>query len=139
MRVTSRVKLDPVISPMGCSLNTRTHLPKQALVSALGLVLATHSAAAGPLASAVASREPDYEVAASWWPPLNAIITPVGWKDHFFRFNVLFDGTLIARTDPQLSHGAEVMPRTQKWKGLGVQLAFWPTWSGGFPPPRRYP
>jgi len=40
--------------------------------------------------------EPDAAVAAGWWPPQRNVWTPIGWKDHLFRFNVLYDGTVIA-------------------------------------------
>jgi hypothetical protein len=42
----------------------------------------------------------------------------VGWKDHLFRFNVLFNGTLIAQPD--------LNRRTEKWQGQGLQVGFAP-------------
>lgn len=72
-------------------------------------------------ASPAAAREPDIETALQWWIELPNKWTPVGWKDHLFRFNVLFNGSIIAQ--PDLSR------RTERWKGEGVQLSFAP--SGG--------
>ena len=41
--------------------------------------------------------EPDAALAAGWWPAQRNVWTPVGWKDHLFRFNVLYNGTVIAQ------------------------------------------
>ncbi|MCK4966911.1 hypothetical protein KAS50_07760, partial [bacterium] len=37
--------------------------------------------------------EPDAELASLWWPPHRNVWTPIGWKDHLFRFNVFYNGT----------------------------------------------
>jgi len=42
-----------------------------------------------------------------------------GWREHVFRFNVLWNGTILA--EPHMNR------RTEKWKGLGVQLSFSPS------------
>ncbi len=42
-----------------------------------------------------AETEPNVEVASAWWPDLTNIWTPIGWKNHGFRFNVLFNGTIL--------------------------------------------
>lgn len=75
-------------------------------------------------ASRPAVREPDMATALQWWCELPNKWTPVGWKDHLFRFNVLFNGTLIAQPD--------LNRRTQAWHGQGVQLAFVPSAAGTF-------
>ncbi len=62
--------------------------------------------------------EPDMAAALQWWSDLPNKWTPVGWKDHLFRFNVLFNGTIVAQPD--------LNTRTQRWKGQGVQLSFAP-------------
>lgn len=62
--------------------------------------------------------EPDYATACGWWPDLPNIWTPVGWKDHLFRFNVMWNGTILAQ--PHLNR------RTAGWEGQGVQLAIRP-------------
>lgn len=60
-------------------------------------------------------REPDIETALGWWDEMPNKWTPIGWRDHTFRFNVLFNGTTLA--EPCLS------PRGERWKGLGVQVS----------------
>ncbi|MGQ9650136.1 MAG: hypothetical protein ACUVXJ_08495 [Phycisphaerae bacterium] len=71
-----------------------------------------------------AACEPTADIACTWWPDLRDIWTPVGWKDHAFRFNVLFNGTILAQPD--------MNPRTQKWKNQGVQLTFEPSHDGNW-------
>ena len=39
--------------------------------------------------------EPNYELASQWWPELPNKWTAVGWRDHLYRFNVLYNGTLM--------------------------------------------
>ncbi len=65
-----------------------------------------------------AQPEPDFATACGWWPDLPNIWTPVGWKDHLFRFNVLWNGAILAQ--PHLNR------RTTEWAGQGVQLAIRP-------------
>ena len=40
--------------------------------------------------------EPNAEIARQWWPEFENVWTPIGWKDHFLRFNVLYNGTIVA-------------------------------------------
>jgi len=80
------------------------------------------STAAFASAPIVQGSEPAVDMACTWWPDLRDIWTPVGWKDHAFRFNVLFNGTILAQPD--------LNPRTQKWKNQGVQLTFEPSYDG---------
>jgi hypothetical protein len=76
--------------------------------------------------------EPNMEKALGWWSELPNKWTPVGWKDHLFRFNVLFNGTIVA--EPDLNR------RTKAWKGQGVQLEFMPSGNGAFETyPAMYP
>lgn len=65
-------------------------------------------------------QEPNYDKACQWWDDITDYWTPVGWKEHMFRFNVLFHGTILAKPD--------LSGRTEKWKGQGVQLIFGPCW-----------
>ncbi len=64
------------------------------------------------------SPEPDMQTALGWWSELPAKWTPVGWKDHLFRFNVLYNGMISAIPD--------LNPRTTRWAGEGLQLGVWP-------------
>src|SRR5512136_1319710 len=75
--------------------------------------------------------EPNMDMALGWWSELPNKWTPVGWKDHLFRFNVLFNGTIIADPAP-VSGGLAPNRRTAAWKGQGVQLEFIPSANGGF-------
>ena len=63
--------------------------------------------------------EPDYQLACTWWSDLPDIWTPIGWKDHLFRFSILWNGTIMAWPD--------LNRRTEAWKGQGVQIACIPT------------
>jgi len=67
---------------------------------------------AKPVTEAWASSdtaEPDMETALAWWTDLPNKWTVIGWKDHLFRYNVLFNGTLIAQPD--------LNRRTEKMEG----------------------
>lgn len=69
--------------------------------------------------------EPDYATASGWWPRLTNVFTPVGWRDHLFRFNVFYNGTIMADPAP-----AEASPALARWRGLGVQLGVLPSEDG---------
>lgn len=71
------------------------------------------------------NHEPTMSDAMSWWSELPAKWTPVGWKDHIFRFNILYNGMISAIPD--------LNPRTQRWTGQGMQLGVWPNAKVGFP------
>ena len=68
--------------------------------------------------------EPDYQAACGWWADLPNIWTPVGWREHMFRFNVLYNGTLLAQ--PNMNR------RTSSYDGQGLQLGFAPHWTNWF-------
>jgi hypothetical protein len=59
------------------------------------------------------------ETAFGWWCELPDKWTPVGWKDHLFRFNVLFNGMISAVPDTN--------SRASAWRGQGAQLGIWPS------------
>src|SRR5437879_10589700 len=40
------------------------------------------------------------ELAKLWWPDQRNIWTPIGWKDHYFRFNVLYNGWIVCEPCP---------------------------------------
>jgi hypothetical protein len=73
------------------------------------------------MSTIAAAEEPNVELARKWWPELTNVVTPVGWRDHFHRFNIAYEGTVIARppTKPP-QEGEYSTPQA------GVQLAFWP-------------
>ena len=61
--------------------------------------------------------EPDYRTATQWWSELRKKWTPLGWKNHLFRYNVLFNGAVVA--EPNMNR------RTARWAGQGVLV--WPS------------
>lgn len=61
--------------------------------------------------------EPTYRIACQWWTELPKKWTPVGWRNHLFRYNVLFNGAVVA--EPQMNR------RTSKWSDQGMLL--WPS------------
>jgi len=68
------------------------------------------------------SGEPDVELAKLWWPEQRSVWTPVSWKDHYFKFNVLYNGMLICQPAPwgrwAFRRGAE------PWQGQDFMLTF---------------
>jgi len=67
------------------------------------------------------SPEPSFALASTWWADLWNIWTPLGWKDHLNHFNVLWDGTILAKPDlNRRSHGQGVQlsltPDFNDWK-----------------------
>ena len=66
-----------------------------------------------------AGMEPTFESASRLFSDLPNIWTPIGWKDHLFRFNVLWNGAVYAQ--PCLNR------RTEQWRGQGVNLTFVPS------------
>ncbi len=63
-----------------------------------------------------AMPEPDYATACQWWSDLRDIWTPVGWKNHLFRYDVFWNGMIHAQPDKNR--------RTESWAGQGVQVIF---------------
>ncbi|MGH9585480.1 MAG: hypothetical protein ACRD3F_00895 [Acidobacteriaceae bacterium] len=72
--------------------------------------------------------EPDCEQARLWWPDQRNVWTPIGWKDHYFRFNVLYNGTVICEPCP---HWTSPRPHARRWLGQSFQLNFTPPFSRG--------
>ena len=64
------------------------------------------------------TREPDFQQACKWWRDLPNTWTPIGWPDHLARFNVLWNGSILAQ--PHLNR------RTEQWQGQGLYLAIVP-------------
>ena len=67
----------------------------------------------------LAAEEPTYAQAQTWWEPMQNVWTPVGWKDHMFRFNVLYNGSVLASPHVYLTWSK---PSTQKYICKGVLL-----------------
>ena len=49
----------------------------------------------------LAAEEPTAQIATTWWPDLTNVVTPVAWRDHPHRFNVIYNGTVLAIPHPQ--------------------------------------
>lgn len=75
--------------------------------------------------------EPNVEAARLWWPDQRNVWTPLGWKDHYFRFNVVYNGTILAEPCP---HWTPPRPNAKQWLGQSFQLDFMPS-KDGVPPP----
>jgi hypothetical protein len=85
--------------------------------------------------------EPNAEIAATWWPPLRNVWTPVGWRSHPFRFCVLYNGTVVANPHPlPMILDTPIKRYLSKYQGLGVQLTMTPSADGALPerPDRPY-
>ena len=66
-----------------------------------------------------AADEPTYAQAKTWWEPMQNVWTPLGWKDHLFRFNVMYNGSVLASPHVYLTWSK---PSTQKYINKGVFL-----------------
>lgn len=78
--------------------------------------------------------EPNVEIANLWWPPQRNVWTPLGWKSHLFRFQVVYNGTLLCTPAGWLDK-----PHILKYKGQDFQLNFHPSLDGSLPPlPREH-
>lgn len=82
-------------------------------------------------APAPVSPEPSVETARSWWPDQRNIWTPIGWKDHYFRFNILYNGSVICEPCP---HWAPTRVHSKRWLGQDFLLTFTPSPDGNPPP-----
>jgi len=62
--------------------------------------------------------EPNVELAKLWWPEQRNIWTPIGWKDHYFKFNVFYNGMLLCEPAPALRQDST------PWRGQSFLLTF---------------
>jgi len=69
--------------------------------------------------------EPNADIACNWWPDITNVWTPIGWPSHLFRFNVVYDGAIIAH--PVVSPVGQLKPHVEPYAGQGVQLTFIPS------------
>jgi hypothetical protein len=100
-------------------------------LAAIGLVFqwGTFSACAE---SGPPPQEPDYAMACRWWPELENIWTPLGWKDHCVRFNVLYNGMIVVDR-PRMQRN--FTRRLRQVIGSGIQLEFRPSLTAVLPAP----
>ena len=66
------------------------------------------------------SGEPNVELAKLWWPEQRNVWTPIGWKDHYFRFNIFYNGMLVCEPAPGFSPRLNSRP----WIGKSFMLTF---------------
>ncbi|MCP2257830.1 hypothetical protein LX15_001516 [Streptoalloteichus tenebrarius] len=73
--------------------------------------------------------EPNAALALLWWGEQRQVWTPIGWKDHLFRFNVLYDGTVLCEPGPAWA----AKPNVEPYRDRNFQLGFVP-WPNGIAP-----
>ena len=67
--------------------------------------------------------EANFQIAKNWFPPLRNVWTPVGVKNHPFRFTLLYNGTILADTHPIRDMGAgRIKEYLDPYIGQEVQL-----------------
>gem|GEM_PF-5185174 len=44
---------------------------------------------------------PNLKRPSLWWPDQKNVWTPTGWKDHVFRFNVIYKDAVLAMPAPR--------------------------------------
>lgn len=98
---------------------------KCGVICTLIAILIPYSICSGVAQADDLEQEPDYETALSWWPEMTNVWTPMGWRNHLFRFNVFYGGWIMA--DPQPEKDIKLL---DPWAGLGVQLDVMPSENG---------
>ncbi len=92
----------------------------------------TDATAVAPAAAGLAGIEPDIELAKLWWPNPRNVWTPIGWKDHLFRFNVTYNGSVIGAPSPlarRIKYFDQNNKETQELEADRLQLDMTP-WGG---------
>jgi hypothetical protein len=69
----------------------------------------------------VSHGEPNIKKALSWWPDQINVWTPVGWKDHSYRFDVVYNGDILAVPAPRWGWPRE---NSSQWIGKDMMLKF---------------
>jgi hypothetical protein len=68
---------------------------KSSFAVATLVVLATFVTPQPSSAASAPADEPNVETALRWWTPQQNVWTPIGWKDHLHRFQVVYNGHLL--------------------------------------------
>jgi len=63
--------------------------------------------------------EPNMQQALEWWPDQMNVWTPVAWKDHSYRFNVVYNGDIIATPAARWGWPRE---NSKEWLGKDLML-----------------
>ncbi len=109
----------PEVEDTGLTMK-KTHIDPRRITQ-LVLVISLITVLPATPGHCAAGKEPDYQTATGWWPELNNVWTPIGWKDLAYRFVVLFEGTLVC--DP--SYDCSI-PDMAQYQGQGIQVSFLP-------------
>ncbi|MCX7427682.1 MAG: hypothetical protein NTW96_18895 [Planctomycetia bacterium] len=80
------------------------------------LVAVVLAGVVGPVSAA--DEEPNYQTAAGWWKELPKKWTPVGWRNHLFRYNVLYSGAVVAKPDLSLPSRKPATPGIVLWPSV---------------------
>jgi hypothetical protein len=107
---------------------SRLFLARIAAVLTAALLASTAPAAPEP----ACPIEPDLKTALTWWEPQKNVWTPIGWKDHLFRFQMTYNGHLLCTPA-----GILEKPHILKYRGQDFQLNFYPSAEGSLPPMPR--
>jgi hypothetical protein len=73
-------------------------------------------------------QEPNIETALNWWPQPRNVWTPLGWKSHLFRFQVVYNGTLLCTPAGWMDK-----PEIRKYRGQNFQLSLYSSSDGTLP------
>lgn len=102
-----------------------TWWPKRRSFVGLLLALWAFPAAAQPVGKSPGPAEANIQTALSWWAPPRGVWTPIGWRDHLFRFQVVYNGSVLCTPAGWLGK-----PHTEKYRGQDFQLDFTPSVDG---------
>lgn len=106
---------------------------KKLMKAALMLTAALQTALTG-------AGEPNFESAKNWLPPMRNVWTAVGLPNHPFRFNALYNGTIIADPHPLRDiNGTRIKTYLDPYEGRGVQLTITASPDGALPPRAGHP
>ncbi|WP_328992683.1 twin-arginine translocation signal domain-containing protein [Kribbella sp. NBC_01245] len=110
--------------------------------AALGGTTPASAASSGGLAevaSYAGGAEADIEQALGWWPNPRNVWTPIGWKDHLFRYNVTYNGSVIAAPRPLGRTTSAVSDPTYVRDRLQLDMVPWGGWFTSGPMRDLYP
>lgn len=126
---SARGRVNPALRAAGRLLRAAAPWVNMAVAGSLAVF-----GAGEPWPFASVPPEPNAAIASTWWPPLRNVWTPVGLKSHPFRFNVLYNGTIVANPHPlrEIS-GHPIKTYLAPYRELGVQLTFIPSMDGACP------
>ncbi len=90
------------------------------------LVLFAFGALSAASRTAAQEAEPSAATAVLWWPEQYNVWTPVSWPDHYFKYNVFYNGSVVL-TPSCLPW----KPHSHRWNGQDFQLTFRASADGG--------